>query len=175
VLVAHSYGGLVSIRTAATDARVVGMVLVDGNLPGFFDEAEVARLLARFTPHVDEIERKAPPIARVLVPLMHALPETARRMRDTRLAPTLPVIDIVAEKTWVDSPEEVAAIRREHAAFVAAAAAREAVFAHGSGHYVMRDRPRLVLDAVARMVDRVRAAREAPSGAVPKAGRPGER
>jgi pimeloyl-ACP methyl ester carboxylesterase len=48
-------------------------------------------------------------------------------------------------------------MRRVHADFVAAAPeARELVLARGSGHYVMRDRPEVVLDAVARMVERVR-------------------
>ena len=57
VLVAHSYGGFVSWLTAASDPRVVGLVLVDGNVPGFFDEDEVARLLARFTPMIPELEK----------------------------------------------------------------------------------------------------------------------
>jgi hypothetical protein len=32
------------------------------------------------------------------------------------------------------------------------------VFAGGSGHYVMRDRPELVIQAIKRMVDRTRTA-----------------
>jgi pimeloyl-ACP methyl ester carboxylesterase len=159
VLVAHSYGGLVSLLTAASDPRVAGLVLVDGNIPGFFDPEEVARLIARFTPHIDEIQKKAPHIARVLVPLMHALPETARRVRAAPPSPLLPIVDIVAEKTWVQTPEEVAALRREHAAFVAASPAREAVFATGSGHFVMRDQPELVLDAISQLIDRLRPVR----------------
>ena len=48
---------------------------------------------------------------------------------------------------------------RVHADFVAAAPeARELVLARGSGHYVMRDRPEIVLDAIARMLERVRTA-----------------
>jgi hypothetical protein len=47
---------------------------------------------------------------------------------------------------------------RVHAAFVAASSARAGVFAAGSGHYVMRDRPDLVIDAIKRVVARVRSA-----------------
>ena len=125
-------------------------------MPGFFDDAEVARLLERFAPVVPIMESKAPEVARVMVPLMRALPETARRLRSTSLPASLPVIDITAENTWVEAPEEIAALRHAHAAFVAESPAREAVLASGSGHYVMRDQPEVVLDAVSRMVDRVR-------------------
>jgi pimeloyl-ACP methyl ester carboxylesterase len=157
VLVAHSYGGFVSSLMAAVDSRVVGLVLVDANIPDFFDDAEVARLLARFTPRIDALERAHPVIGRVMIPLTLALPETARRVRATPLPRSLPVIDIVAEHTWVETPEEVSAMRRAHAAFVAASPAREAVFATGSGHYVMRDRPDVVGDAVSRLIDRLTA------------------
>jgi pimeloyl-ACP methyl ester carboxylesterase len=157
LLVAHSYGGFVSMLTAATDPRVAGLVLVDGNIPGFFDEAEVARLLGRFTPQIDVLRRAHPKLGPVVIPLTLALPETSRRVRATPLPLSMPVIDIVAETTWVESPEEVAAMRREHASFVAASLAREAVFAAGSGHYVMRDRPDLVIKAVSRLIDRLRA------------------
>jgi pimeloyl-ACP methyl ester carboxylesterase len=50
VLVAHSYGGFVATLVAASDARVARVVLVDANLSGFFDDAEVARLLAKYSP-----------------------------------------------------------------------------------------------------------------------------
>jgi pimeloyl-ACP methyl ester carboxylesterase len=156
VLVAHSYGGFVSTLVATQDARVAGMVLVDANLAGFFDDAEVQRILAKYTPQFDALRQAKPELARVLIPLMEAYPETAKTMRGVSLPPTLPVIDIVAEKTWVDSPEEVSSMRKVHADFVAASPAREAVFATGSSHYVMRDRPDLVTAAIEKMVKRVR-------------------
>ena len=159
VLVAHSYGGFVSLLTAATDPHVVGLVLVDANVPGFFDEAEVARLIERFKPQIPEVERLHPVLSRVMVPLTLAMPETARRVRSTTLPPSLPVIDIVAEHTWVESPEEIAAMRRAHASFVAASPSREAVFAADCGHFVMKDRPSLVVDAVSRLIDRLRKAK----------------
>jgi pimeloyl-ACP methyl ester carboxylesterase len=100
---------------------------------------------------------------------MRAVPATAKQLRASRLPLALPVIDIVAERTCVNSPEEVSAMGREHAAFVAASPTREAVFVTGSGHYVMSDRPDLVIDVVTRMIDRVRTLHSPPrpSGGTP--------
>jgi pimeloyl-ACP methyl ester carboxylesterase len=156
ILVSHSYGGFVSALMASRDRRVAGVVFVDANLAGFFDEQEVSRILARYTPQFDALKKARPELARVMIPLMQAYPQTAQRIRAAPFPQTLPVIDIVAEHSWAQEPEELAAMRRAHADFVAASPAREAVFASGSGHYVMRDRPDLVIDAVIRMVQRVR-------------------
>ena len=165
VLVAHSYGAFVSLLTAETDPRVAGLVLVDGNLPGFFDDPQVERLLARLPPHIDELRRRMPDLSRVMVPITLALPETARRVRASTLPLSLPVVDLVAERTWVEAPAEVDAMRRAHAAFVAASPAREAVAARESGHYIMRERPELVVKATTRLIERVRATygQEAPT------------
>ncbi len=163
VLVAHSYGGFVARLVAAADPRVAGVVLVDANLPAFFDEAVVARLLATYTPQFDELERRAPELARVMIPLMRAYPDTVRHVGAVDYPSTLPTIDIVAERSWGQTPEENEEMRRAHADFVAAAPqVREAVSAGGSGHYVMRDRPDVVLDAIARIIERLRGETSPP-------------
>jgi pimeloyl-ACP methyl ester carboxylesterase len=156
LLVAHSYGGFVSTLVAAHGPRVAGMVLVDANLAGFFDDAEVQRLLAKYSPQFDALRQARPDLARVMIPMMQAYPETAKTMRRATIPASLPVIDIVAEKTWVDSPQELASMRKAHADFVAASSSREAVFAGGSSHQVMRDRPDLVIAAVEKLVKQIR-------------------
>jgi pimeloyl-ACP methyl ester carboxylesterase len=157
VLVAHSYGGFVATIVAATDPRVAGVVLVDANLAGFFDDAQLERLLATYRPQFPALEQAAPELARVMIPIIEAYPATVARLRQVDIPPATPTIDIVSERTWVDTPEEVDAIRRAHRDFVAASSHRRAVFAQGSGHHVMRDRPDVVLDAVAELVGTVRA------------------
>jgi pimeloyl-ACP methyl ester carboxylesterase len=87
---------------------------------------------------------------------MRAYPDTVRRMRAVTFPPALPTIDIVAERSWGDTDEDNAAMRRVHAAFVAASPARAAVLATGSGHHVMRDQPELVIDAITRMLRTIR-------------------
>jgi len=95
----------------------------------------------------------------VMIPLMRAYPDTARDVRAVDYPTTLPTIDIVAERSWGETTDDNNDMHRVHADFVATAPeARELVLARGSGHYVMQDRPEVVLDAVARMIERVRTA-----------------
>jgi pimeloyl-ACP methyl ester carboxylesterase len=157
VLVAHSYGGFVATLVAAADPRIAGVVLVDANLAGFFDDAQIDRLLAMYRPQFPALEQKAPELARVMIPLIEAYPATVARLRQVDIPAGTPTIDIVAERTWVDTPEEIEAIRRAHRDFAAASPHRRAVFAEDSGHHVMRDRPDVVLNAVAELVATVRA------------------
>ena len=157
VLVAHSYGGFVATIVAATDPRIAGVVLVDANLVGFFDDAQTKRLLATYTPQFPALEQAAPELARVMIPVIEAYPATVARLRQVDVPAATPTIDIVAERTWVETPEEIEAIRQAHRDFVAASSHRRAVFAEGSGHHIMRDRPEVVLDAIAEVVAAVRA------------------
>lgn len=155
VVVAHSYGGFLATLLAATDKRVVGLVLVDANLAEVFDDAALARLKAKYEPQLPELERKAPQLAQVMGPLIKAYPDTVKRVKAAPVPASLPVIDIVAEKSWGDTDEENAAMRRAHDAFVAASPAREQIVATGSGHYVMRDQPKLVIGAINKLLRRL--------------------
>jgi pimeloyl-ACP methyl ester carboxylesterase len=159
VLIAHSYGGFIATLVAAHDARIAGVVLVNANLVGFFDDTQIKRLLDTYTPQFDALEQAAPDLARVMIPLIQAYPATVERLRGVDIPAAVPTIDIVAERTWVDTPEEIAAIRRAHREFVAASPEREAVYAVRSGHHVMRDRPDIVLDATARIISKLRVGR----------------
>lgn len=157
VVVAHSYGGFIAQLLAARDPRVVGAVLVDANLVAFFDDAEVAYLEAKEAPRLAALERADPARARVLIPLTKAYPDTVKRLRAVAFPPALPTIDIVAEHSWGDTEEQNAAMRRVHAAFVAASPARTAVFAAGSSHDVMHDKPAIVIDAIGRLLRTIHA------------------
>ena len=164
VLVAHSYGGFVATLVAASESRIDGVVLVDTPLASFFDERRLQKLLDTYRPQYDELEQAAPDLARVMIPLMEAYPATVERLRQVDIPATMPVVDIVAERTWLDAPEDVKALRRAHREFVAASPYRVEVFAQGSGHHVMRDRPHVVLDAIAQVVEAVRDGAASPRG-----------
>lgn len=156
VLVAHSYGGFITELMAAHDKRVVGVVLVDANLPASFDAAEIAHVQAKYLPQLPALEKANPKLAQVMGPLLRAYPDTVARVKAAPFPPTLPTVDIVAEHSWGDTDAENDAMKKAHADFVAAApAVREAVFAAGSSHNVMRDQPEIVISAIGRVIQRV--------------------
>ena len=155
VLVAHSYGGFISEILASKHKRVKGLVLVDANIPSFFDDKEAALISARYTPLAEDLMKEKPDLGRNLFRQDQAYPATARYMRDVHVPLNLPTVDITAEHTWVDAPVELAAMRRAHSDFVAASPNRVAIFAKGSGHYVSRDRPDVVIDAVLHLISEV--------------------
>lgn len=155
VLVAHSYGGVIALLSAARDQRIVGLVLVEALVPHTVPKSETDAILAKFRPQYDEVRREAPQLAAAIIPLMEAFPETALALDAVVLPKGLPVIDIVAEHPNENSPQSISIWRRAHADFVRAdPAAREAVFASGSAHKVMDDRPDLVVAAIQRMAAR---------------------
>jgi len=156
ILVAHSYGGFISEILASEDKQVKGLVLVDANIPSFFDDKEAAVISARYTPLAEDLIKEKPDLGRSLFRQDQAYPATARHMRDVRIPLNLPIIDITAEHTWVDAPDELAAMRRAHSEFVAASTNRVAIFAKGSGHYISRDRPDIVIDAVLHLVSEIK-------------------
>lgn len=157
IIVAHSYGGFIAEVLAASDRNVVGLVLVDAAVPGYFTDDVADGIVAEYSPQFPALEQARPDLARVLIPIVRAYPETARRMRTVVVPMATPVIDIVAERSWVSTPEALEAWRRAHEMFVAESPAREAVFAAGSGHNVMRDRPEVVVDAIRHMIAKVAA------------------
>jgi pimeloyl-ACP methyl ester carboxylesterase len=148
VLVAHSYGGYIVERLAARDPKVKALVLVDANLPRLIDEAWASRIQARYRPRYAELKAKAPDLAKVLIPMMEAYPDTAKAMRDVKLPATLPVVDIVAQTSWNETPAEGEAMKAAHKAFVAESPKRRSVLAAASGHNVMQDRPDVVVEAI---------------------------
>jgi len=152
LLVAHSYGGFINEILASKDKRVKGLVLVDANIPSFPDDKEAAVVSARYTPLAEDLIKEKPALGRNLLRQDQAYPATAGYMRGVKVPSDLPIIDITAEDTWVDAPEELAAMRRAHSEFVTASSNRAAIFAKGSGHYISKDGPEIVIDAVLRLI-----------------------
>jgi len=151
ILVAHSYGGFVSTLFAANHpGEVCGLVLVDADIVGFFDDAEVTALMAGFREERNEILAKNPALVRAL----DAFPATVARMRRVELPRTMPVIDIVSTTPPMRTDEERKAWRAAHIAFVNAGPARRVVLASHSSHMVMNDEPDLIVNAIAELVRR---------------------
>jgi len=156
VLVGHSYGGAISLMAASEDTDIRGMVLVDAVVPNVWLPSVVERNLAAMRAQYAEIREQAPAMAKVAIPFAEAMLETAKTINTLRMADSLPVIDIVAEKGMND-PDSARIWRAAHQQFTAGAAHRELVMAMGSSHKVMLDQPELVMNSILKMIETVKA------------------
>ena len=152
VLVAHSYGGLIASLMADGNTNVKGMVFVDALLPDDLSDGVVAGVLAEYSPQFAGLEAAAPALAKAVIPVVKAYPDTAHTMQKVTIPEDMPFIDIIPETTWATRPEDVAHQLKTHQDFVAKSDARTSVFAAGSSHHVMRDKPVLVVDAIKDML-----------------------
>ena len=157
VFVAHSYGGALGLMTAEHDKRVKAMVMVDAMVPGAMSWREIDDSVAKLRPQYAAFRKEDPKRAGALIPLMEAMQATRRRFEATAVSAKMPVIDIVADRsTFVGSDSQTnAEWLKAHGDFVANNPNREAVFAAGSGHKVMLDKPDLVVDAIGRMLPKL--------------------
>src|SRR5829696_4975639 len=164
VLVGHSVGGLIVRLYAATyPGEVVGMVLVDATHEDNWSrlEEEIGpdvwpTAVAQFTQAV---------AAGVLEPLaLEATADEVREAREDRLLPAMPLIVL----THTEPPDaatllpglSVAASEglwsEQQVDLVTLLPDSRQIFAEGSGHYIQNDRPDLVIDAIADVVEAVR-------------------
>jgi pimeloyl-ACP methyl ester carboxylesterase len=156
VLVAHSQGGEIATYFVRDNPGLVsGAVLVDANLPQFFTDPEIARLVAATKPEVDAAKagpstqesRQLLATAASFAPVQHAYHQVS-------WPDAVPAIVIVSEKTPFDgSPEDVKRWHDAATAFAAAGPGRTLVTADGSSHEVPADRPDLVLTQIEKMTD----------------------
>lgn len=146
-LVAHSLGGFFATLYAARHPeRVQGAVLIDANVACYFTPAFMDAMR-------EEDERKRATFKDTR-PGLYAqfveFPHTVELMRKTPFPTSVPAIDIVAEKTFGNEADEQS-WQDCHRAFVGAAANRQSIAAYGSGHYVYKENPALVVNAIATM------------------------
>jgi pimeloyl-ACP methyl ester carboxylesterase len=151
VTVGHSYGGALTLLAASEDERIKGLVLIDAVVPKAWPKTEVDKNLQMMRSQYDEIRAQAPELARVAIPWAEAMPDTAVRVDGIRVSPTLPIIDIVAERGQ-NSETSTRIWRDAHTAFTANNPHREYVLAVGSSHKVMVDQPELVVGAILQMI-----------------------
>ncbi|WP_266160086.1 alpha/beta fold hydrolase, partial [Dyella silvatica] len=114
VMVGHSYGGAISLLAAAEDHRIKAVVLLDAVVPGVWPKSELDANLKTMRAQYKEIREQAPDLAKVAIPWAEAMPATAARVDGLRLAESLPIVDIVAEKGR-DNPASQQVWRNAHA------------------------------------------------------------
>lgn len=156
LLVAHSYGGLISAIVTEHNPQVKGVIFVDATMAGDLSEDVIDGIFMEYRPQFPEIIKVAPKLAATIIPLMNAFPETAIRVQKITFPQDMPFVDIVAETSNWKRPQDILNRNTVHESFVAASSARTSVFARGSGHNVMKDCPDIVLEEISKMIEQLK-------------------
>jgi pimeloyl-ACP methyl ester carboxylesterase len=147
MLVAHSLGGFYATVYAARHPKAVkAAVLVDANTSCFFTEAYVTAAELDAKSKLEKLKRENPGVYYIYTNLR----KNAELMRHNLFPLHIPITDIVAERTPFEGTRDAKRWKMCHTQFVAASPKRKGITAYGSGHYIHREKPDLVLDAIVK-------------------------
>ncbi|MFJ8753925.1 alpha/beta fold hydrolase [Streptomyces sp. NPDC102441] len=154
-LVSHSQAGEIANYFAKDNPEMLsGAVLVDANLPQFFTDEEIPRLVAANQPQVDAAKKDPQkPENRQLLSTAEGFAAAHKAFHEITWPDAVPATVIVSERTPLDgSPVDAQRWRDAAASFAEEATNRTLVTAEGSSHDVANDRPDLVLKEIEAMV-----------------------
>jgi pimeloyl-ACP methyl ester carboxylesterase len=155
VLIGHSYGGLLSlVHAARRPDRVAGLVLVDPMNPIFIEAMGLPWLKAT----APEVPDPKTPQDTVTYRMQQTIGELFERGK-AALPPRVPTIVITAGVPWFGSAGPDRAWRRSHEQLAQEATAGELVVAERSKHDIPGTEPEIIVNAVNRMLGRVRTPR----------------
>jgi pimeloyl-ACP methyl ester carboxylesterase len=146
MLVAHSYGALYATLYASKHPqRVKAAVFVDGSSACWFSEDWMKDF-------VREQGDKKPPASGPLGSYYQSknLPRTVEVVRAKPFPASTPVIDLISDHPPFSSDADISRWKECHRTFVAAAPNRLGIKANGTGHYIYRDNPLLVIQAIVK-------------------------
>jgi pimeloyl-ACP methyl ester carboxylesterase len=148
VLVAHSYGALYATLYASRHPSLVrAAVLIDGSTACWFDSAFMANFVNERNKQ-DTVKAKAENPGSYYQSAN--LPKTVAFMRSVTFPSTIPVTDLVSQYPPFSDSSDVARWKNCHRDFVAGYPNREGITAYGTRHYIYRDDPALVIQAIAK-------------------------
>ncbi|MGW6210369.1 alpha/beta hydrolase [Streptomyces sp. NBC_01558] len=150
-LVAHSQAGEIAGYLAKADPKLLsGAVLIDANLPQFFTDEEIPRLVAASQPDVDAAKKDPEkPANRQLISTAEGFAAAHQAFHKVAWPDSVPATVLVSEKTpFAGSPEDAQRWRDAAATFVKDAPNRTLVTAKGTSHEVPTERPDLVLKVI---------------------------
>ncbi|MGW3593437.1 alpha/beta fold hydrolase [Streptomyces sp. NPDC005167] len=154
-LVSHSQAGEIAHYFAKDNSKMLsGAVLVDANLPQFFTDEEIPRLVAATKPQIDAAKKDPDrPENRQLISTAEGFALAHKAFHKVTWPDSVPATVMVSEKTPLDgSPVDAQRWRDAAASFVQDRPGRTLVTAEGSSHEVPKDRPDLVLKEIEDMV-----------------------
>ncbi|MFC5673842.1 alpha/beta fold hydrolase [Streptomyces incanus] len=155
ILVSHSQAGEIANYFAKENPKTLsGAVLVDANLPPFFTDEEIARLVAVSQPQIDAAKKDPDkPQNRQLISTAENFVPAHKAFHKVTWPDAVPATVIVSGKTPLDgSPVDAQRWRDAAASFAQDGPNRTLVTAKGSSHEVPKDRPDLVLKEIEDMV-----------------------
>jgi pimeloyl-ACP methyl ester carboxylesterase len=158
ILVSHSIAGeIATYLVGQHPGWFAGAVLVDANVPEFFDDPEVDRMIKMYAP-VIKAAKAAPTTnaSRQLLAVSESFSETTRAFHKASWPASIPVVVIVSETTPFETPDDARQWRDAHKEFAARADNRQLVVAAKSSHDVAHDRPDVILKAIADVIARKR-------------------
>lgn len=145
ILVSHSYGGFYStLLSARHPDKVLFNVRVDANLADQYTEDVFKKAMAD-----NEVKKlKAEHLGMYYLGINFE--NTVRYMWDIEYPESVPAIDIVSPIQRHHTDDEWALLMETHDKFVNGASNRTGITAYGSGHYIYRDNPGLVLNSIVK-------------------------
>lgn len=154
ILVGHSIGGLYVLEFARDYPELVaGLILVDARLPGFTEKCELA-----------EVGPCLPPASSALMLPPHIAAEIQGIQSSEANAPlsadigNIPTILIAATKpppgASSDAQTVWLSVQKE---FADSLTDGDLVIAEGSGHYVQKDAPQIVVDEIRHLITSIRS------------------
>ncbi|GAB2463215.1 alpha/beta hydrolase [Hymenobacter qilianensis] len=147
VLVGHSFGGYFSTLFAAQyPKQVKHVVLLDAAHVAFYTDARVSSFQTEYAALKAKFKQEDQGKYWMLENAM----EDKLEMAKSPFPASVPVVDVLAETPYGNSEAERAEWAQVHEQFVAAAPNRRLIKAAGSGHYIMSDRPELVVETIAQ-------------------------
>ncbi|WP_082960170.1 alpha/beta fold hydrolase [Maribacter hydrothermalis] len=142
ILVPHSYGGFYTTLYASKHPEKVKYVVrIDANLVDVYTD-DVLNIMA---------QQPTPPKSPETLGnyyLYKTYPETVKLLREVKFPPSVPAIDITSPINRGYPDEYWTLIKKAHKDFVDAEPNRIELIAEGSGHYIFKDNPALIINTI---------------------------
>lgn len=148
MLVSHSLGGFYSNLYASRHPhKVKAVVMLDANLACFFTNEHIENNQAENDTETQKFKEQK---NWGMYHLMRDFTDNIYTMRKTSFPTTIPVVDIVAEKTHFTDSSDIKKWTDCHKSFVAKNTKRKLIVATGSGHYIYFEKPEFTVNEIVK-------------------------
>jgi pimeloyl-ACP methyl ester carboxylesterase len=152
MLVSHSYGGFYSeLYAFRHPEKVKSVVLIDANHVCWYPPAYTAMMEADLQPEIARLKGTNPGKYYQFI----NFPETVAVMRVSPFPRSIPTIDLVSEHPPFDAAEDRERWEKCHHEFAQGALNREGIVAYGTGHYIFRENPGLVINSIVKAYSQI--------------------